>query len=124
MSPGRLPRYREFLERNRYGRKLLDYDGKANRPMVQAFYTEAAQNIFSLSGFVDRTGELFVARGAVKVLQRPRKLGIGLCFEEVPVDPELAEKVRAHQLADSKWHGDDGEEPHCGDREEAPCIDG
>ncbi len=90
-----LPRYREFLERNQYGRKLLDYDPRANRPMVQAFYTEAAQNIFSLSGFVDRTGELFVARGAVKVLQRPRKLGIGLCFEEVPVEPELAEKVRA-----------------------------
>ncbi len=90
-----LPRYREFLERNRYGRKLLDQDPKANRPMVQAFYPEAAQNIFSLSGFVDRTGELFVARGAVKVLQRPRKLGIGLCFEEVPVEPVLAEKLRA-----------------------------
>ena len=90
-----LPRYREFLERNHYGRKLLEYDAKANRPMVQAFHTEAAQNIFSLSGFVDRTGELFVARGAMKVLQRPRKLGIGLCFEDVPVEPELAEKVRA-----------------------------
>lgn len=89
------PRYREFLEKNRYGRKLLDYDAHADRPMVQAFYPEAAQNIFSLSGFVDRTGELFVARGALKVLQRPRKLGIGLCFEEVPVDVELAEKVRA-----------------------------
>ncbi len=90
-----LPRYREFLERNHYGRKLLDYDAKANLPMVQAFHAEAAQNIFSLSGFVDRTGELFVVRGALKVLQRPRKLGIGLCFEEVPVDVELAEKVRA-----------------------------
>ncbi|WNG13329.1 carbamoyl-phosphate synthase [Cystobacter fuscus] len=89
-----LPRYREFLERNQYGRKLLAYDPRANRPMVQAFYTEAAQNIFSMSGFVDRTGELFVARGALKVLQRPRKLGIGLCFEEVPVDEALAEKVR------------------------------
>ncbi|WP_434385326.1 carbamoyl-phosphate synthase [Melittangium boletus] len=89
-----LPRHREFLEKNRYGRKLLAYDARANRPMVQAFHAEAAQNIFSLSGFVDRTGELFVARGALKVLQRPRKLGIGLCFEEVPVDVELAEKVR------------------------------
>ncbi|ATB30034.1 carbamoyl-phosphate synthase [Melittangium boletus] len=89
-----LPRHREFLERNRYGRKLLAYDARANRPMVQAFYPEAAQNIFSMSGFVDRSGEWFVARGALKVLQRPRKLGIGLCFEEVPVDTELAEKVR------------------------------
>ncbi len=89
-----LPRYREFLLKNRYGHQLLAYDARANRPMVQAFYPEAAQNIFSLSGFVDRTGELFVARGALKVLQRPRKLGIGLCFEEVPVDAQLAQKVR------------------------------
>lgn len=89
-----VPRYREFLTRNRYGRKLLELDPRADRPMVQAFYTEAAQNIYSLSGFVDGTGELFVVRAAVKVLQRPRKLGIGLCFEEAPVDVALAEKLR------------------------------
>jgi predicted ATP-grasp superfamily ATP-dependent carboligase len=43
---------------------------------------------------VDETGELFVCRASAKVLQRPRKLGIGLCFEAAPMDEALAEKVR------------------------------
>jgi predicted ATP-grasp superfamily ATP-dependent carboligase len=94
-SAAQLPaRYAEFHAKNRYGETLLQYDPEAGQPMVQAFYAEAAQNIYSLSGFVDRTGELFAVRAAVKVLQRPRKLGIGLCFESAPVDAELAARLQ------------------------------
>lgn len=88
-------RYRRFQHGNRYGQALLRYDSGAVRPMVQVFYTQAAQHIYSLSGFVDESGERMVVRGARKVLQRPRKLGIGLCFEEAVVQPELVERLKA-----------------------------
>jgi hypothetical protein len=32
-------------------------------------------------------------RAATKVLQRPRKLGVGVCFEGVPVHQELASRL-------------------------------
>jgi len=84
-----------FAARNPHSPALLGFDPGAGAPLVQELHAEAARGIYSLSGFVDETGELFVCRAALKVLQRPRKLGIGLCFEAAPVDEELAGKVRA-----------------------------
>lgn len=54
-------------------------------PMFQEYLTAAETSIFSVSGFVGRDGTI-VARGAMKVLQRPRKVGIGLCFEGRPLE--------------------------------------
>jgi hypothetical protein len=61
--------------------------------MVQRYHPEAMDGIYSLSGFRDRSGKYFLALAANKVLQRPRRLGIGLCFESAPVDADLARKV-------------------------------
>ena len=61
-------------------------------PMVQEYLTVAETSILSVSGFVTKTGEL-VSRTAMKVLQRPRKVGIGLCFESRPTDDVLAKKL-------------------------------
>jgi predicted ATP-grasp superfamily ATP-dependent carboligase len=66
---------------------------EATRPMLQRYYPEAADGIYSLAGFRDHTGAHFVALGARKILQRPRRLGVGLCFEAAPVDPQLAAGV-------------------------------
>lgn len=87
--------YAEFSRRNRYEPRLLEFDPEVVHPMLQSYYAEAAQGIYSLSGFTDASGERFVVRAAVKVLQRPRRLGIGLCFEHAEVQPELANKVAA-----------------------------
>jgi predicted ATP-grasp superfamily ATP-dependent carboligase len=62
-------------------------------PMLQVFYPEAARLIYSLSGFRDATGKHRTLLGTTKVLQQPRTLGVGLCFEASPVDPVLAERV-------------------------------
>lgn len=86
--------YRSFLQKSRFHPALLDRRPSLARPAVQRYHPDAARSIYSLSGFVDETGELFVVRAARKVLQRPRKLGIGLCFEEAPVEPTVAKKVR------------------------------
>ena len=53
---------------------------------------------------MDESGELFVAVGSRKLLQRPRKAGVGLCFEEDEVLPELADQV-ARLCRHVRYHG-------------------
>ena len=59
-------------------------------PLLQRYHPEAMEMVYSLSGFRDRSGAHMVMRGARKVLQRPRQLGVGLCFEDAAVPPEIA----------------------------------
>ncbi len=87
--------YADFVARNRYGAFMLRHDPTVIRPMIQAYRPEAAENTYSLTGFIDESGAMSTFRGAVKILQRPRNLGIGLCFEESPVNAALAERVVA-----------------------------
>lgn len=89
-EPAHLAAEYQAFARDGYADMLLKFDPGVARPMVQEFHPEAAQGIYSLSGFVDATGELFEVRAAMKVLQRPRRLGVGVCFESAPVLPELA----------------------------------
>jgi predicted ATP-grasp superfamily ATP-dependent carboligase len=63
-------------------------------PMIQEYLSAAETSIFSVSGFVSEAGDI-VTRGAMKVLQRPRKVGIGLCFEGREVEPQLVDKLAA-----------------------------
>lgn len=62
-------------------------------PMLQRYYPESAKEIYSLSGFRDMSGSHVVMRAAMKILQLPRRLGIGLCFEEAEVIPEIAQRT-------------------------------
>jgi predicted ATP-grasp superfamily ATP-dependent carboligase len=73
-----------------HGEALARRFPEATRPMIQRYYPEASDGIYSLAGFRDRTGKAFSVLGAKKLLQRPRRLGIGLCFEAAPVEPALA----------------------------------
>jgi predicted ATP-grasp superfamily ATP-dependent carboligase len=86
--------YRDFANRVGSGREILMRSPEVARPMIQRYHPEAEQRIHSLSGFCDRTGARFAIIGGTKVLQRPRRMGIGLCFEDAPVEAELATKVR------------------------------
>ena len=61
--------------------------------MVQRYFPRAAESIYSITGFIDETGELFAARAAVKVFQRTRPVGLGLAFAAAPLDLELAGTV-------------------------------
>lgn len=81
--------WRAFLA-HRYAPALVNYDATIARPMVQAYLSEAEQGIESVSGFVDETGRRTVMRASRKVLQRPRRVGVGVCFEAAPLDPALA----------------------------------
>ena len=86
-----LARFRQLV---RFNRVLTDRHPDIAEPMVQEYLTAAETSIFSVSGFVSEDGSI-VARAAMKVLQRPRKVGIGLCFEGRELEPVLVEKLAA-----------------------------
>lgn len=66
----------------------------ARRPLLQQFVSVASEGVVSITGFSDRTGELFVTRRSAKIFQRLPPLGVGVCFEALPPDPELSNAVR------------------------------
>ncbi|MBX3190058.1 MAG: carbamoyl-phosphate synthase [Labilithrix sp.] len=86
-----LARYRQLVAFNRV---LTERHPDIAEPMVQEYLVAAETSIFSVSGFVTDGGEI-IPRAAMKVLQRPRKVGIGLCFEGRAVEPILVEKLGA-----------------------------
>jgi D-aspartate ligase len=79
------------VSQDSYGRALSDYDASVTQPIVQEFFTDAATSgIYSICGHA-RDGQIVAARSARKVLQWPRRLGIGVCFEAAPLCPKLLE---------------------------------
>lgn len=85
--------YPQFFLANPFHPPLRARVPGIERPMLQAFRPNAASNIYSISGFIGRGSQGVAARAAIKVLQRPRRLGVGLCFEEAPVDPVALESL-------------------------------
>jgi predicted ATP-grasp superfamily ATP-dependent carboligase len=83
---------------HRYMPPISDRHPELTSPMLQRYHPEAAFGIYSLSGFRSRSGEVLRMLGATKVLQRPRRLGIGLCFESAPVPDDM--QARARRLLD------------------------
>lgn len=86
-----LARFRQLVKFNDV---LVEKHPDVVEPMVQEYLTAAETSIFSVSGFVAKDGSI-VARAAMKVLQRPRKVGIGLCFEGREIETVLIEKLSA-----------------------------
>jgi predicted ATP-grasp superfamily ATP-dependent carboligase len=79
--------FRRHLHGSRYHPILAAHLPEATQLMLQE-YAAHSTAIYTVSGFVDRTGRLFAARASNKVLQRPRGLGVGVCFEAAPLAPE------------------------------------
>jgi D-aspartate ligase len=86
-----LNRFRDLV---RFNAALTARHNDIAHPMVQEYLSAAETSIFSVSGFVDEVGKI-VTRAAMKVLQRPRKVGIGLCFEGRTIEDALTEKLGA-----------------------------
>jgi predicted ATP-grasp superfamily ATP-dependent carboligase len=85
--------YRAYMSENPPQDALSKRDPSLGRPLVQEYRPEAANGIYNLAGFIDRSGKNVVVRASRKILQRPRRLGIGLCFESAKLDPALADAV-------------------------------
>jgi D-aspartate ligase len=63
-------------------------------PIIQQYYPGAVENVYSLTGFRDEIGGEVIVRAARKILQQPRSIGVGLCFEPALVDPLLADLTK------------------------------
>jgi predicted ATP-grasp superfamily ATP-dependent carboligase len=87
--------FRAFLQDNRYDAESLRRDPDLAYPMLQRLHPSAQTGIYSVSGYCDERGEIVACRASRKILQRPRKLGIGLCFEEAPLDETLVSRIGA-----------------------------
>jgi D-aspartate ligase len=87
--------YARYLAQHGYAPELVDRLPAMTFPLLQAYHQEATDSIYCVSGFIDRSGSLTAFRFARKVLQRPRGLGIGVCFEGAAPNAELARKVTA-----------------------------
>jgi D-aspartate ligase len=63
-------------------------------PLIQQYYPQAVGNVYSLCGFREKIGGGVIMRAARKVVQQPRSIGVGLCFEPALVDPLLADQAK------------------------------
>jgi len=93
-SPQELLRqYRRFVDREDHAADN-PRPADARRPILQKFVQVGSEGVLSITGFIDRTGELFVTRAARKVFQRSQPVGVGVCFEAQPTPKELPDLVR------------------------------
>jgi len=96
-SPDQLiPQYRRFVDREQDHAPDAPLLSDARRPILQQFVRVRDEGVLSITGFIDRTGELFVTRAARKVFQRSQPVGVGVCFEAQPTPKELPDLV--HRL--------------------------
>jgi D-aspartate ligase len=86
--------YRRFVDRETARAADNPLLPDANLPILQQFARVGSEGVHSVTGFIDRTGELFVTRGATKVFQRSQPVGVGVCFESLPAAPALSNAVR------------------------------
>ncbi len=88
-----LSKYQKFVGREEF-LAAEKPEADSTLPLLQQFVDVAKEGVYSVTGFIDRSGELFVTRRSVKVFQRSMPIGVGVCFESLPSDPELALAVR------------------------------
>lgn len=74
-------KYQQYIDREQAAAGGGSGLREASRPILQQFVCVGGEGVYSVTGFIDRTGELFVTRSAIKVFQRSQPVGVGVCFE-------------------------------------------
>lgn len=87
--------YRRFQQQFGYVDSVLAEDPDLRWPMLQRFDARASQHTRSVAGFRSRDGRRFHVLSSRKVLQYPLRIGVGLCFESLEVQPQLARWVES-----------------------------
>lgn len=82
--------YERFRRENAYAPWMARTYPEITQPLLQRYHGDASQRVYSISGFRDASGRHLAMSGSVKILQRPRGMGVGLCFESAAIAPDLA----------------------------------
>lgn len=90
-----IDQYRGFVNRERKQSGHDAIPATENMPIIQPFLGVDDRGVLSVTGFIDRRGKHFVARHSIKVLQRSRPVGVGVCYESQPGIFELSQSVQA-----------------------------
>jgi len=85
--------YAQFISATKYDSSVIAYDPSVCRVTVQEYFPSQAERIYGITGFIGPKAELFATRASHKILQQPKQLGVGLCFEEAEARPELISKI-------------------------------
>lgn len=72
-----------FRTASRFAPEILAEMGDIEIPIVQEYISDAERGVYSISGFIDRQGNVLATRGSRKLLQLPPNAGIGVCFDSV-----------------------------------------
>jgi D-aspartate ligase len=89
-----MDQYQRFVDRERAQAADSPLFPDASLPILQRFLSVGSEGVHSVTGFIDRTGELFVTRRSTKVFQRSQPVGVGVCFESLPAASMLSNAVR------------------------------
>ena len=82
-----IQQYQQFVTREQERVSSHPLLPEAGLPILQQFVDATREGVHSVTGFIDRTGELFVTRRSTKVFQRSHPVGVGVCFESLPTNP-------------------------------------
>src|SRR5437016_6002455 len=91
-----IKQYQQFVTREQTRAADNKLMPDAGTPILQQFVNVANEGVQSITGFVDRTQQLFITRRSTKVFQRSHPMGVGVCFESLPAEPVLAQAI--HRL--------------------------
>jgi predicted ATP-grasp superfamily ATP-dependent carboligase len=89
-----LEQYPRVVAREQWASPSNPVIPEALGPILQQFVRVGREGVCSVTGFIDRTGELFVTRRSKKILQRSQPAGVGVCFESLPPDSGMSDAVR------------------------------
>ncbi|MCX6127963.1 MAG: hypothetical protein NTX25_02730 [Proteobacteria bacterium] len=98
----RLEHFQEFRKKLRYRQSIIAQDQQVTWPIIQRFYPSAQDSIVSIAGYRHRDGQM-TCLSAKKLMQFPRKFGVGICFEELMPEPILVNALAAMFLKIGYW---------------------
>lgn len=90
-----IAKWKALAVEDSYSAEIRTHDANVHLPMIQTYYPEAAEAIISVAGIALTPDDVPCLASSVKIFQRPRKTGVGIAFQALKVDDNLAQSLRS-----------------------------